>query len=468
MNVCKQCATENVAEARFCCACGAPISTEWKAIERILDDRLPNKIRDALKANFADQKALEIETSELVAERTLKWAKTFGFFVGIPLAIVTILLGFIGIKTWSDIRAAQETITFTSSTLASADAALTQAISQAKSVQAEAQSFHQKYVEATKDLNAIPVLLQRQQQLETDVRNLKHFADQSTAIISSYAAVMDPDAAFAATTPYLRSQAMKTKFPDAWSFGPGTPEFEDTKKLIVPASKVLQQYMKVLGSTLADSVTVTNGNDVSGISASLNRLGITSGRVTRVLDATSQLANLLSPGLGQQNIKDVVEKANPDVQVIIGFFAAFAQQNATLYDKAKIISGVYWQTLVADCESRISRPAVGCSAIIALAINVQIRDEATLSEQIRVADAAAAAFKEIGADHQAITESAGNLNSASLLSILRSGEPVLISAIKNNQVVRGLCPVQVRQQETSPSLSAAPSPTRPAMHWQSV
>ena len=261
-----------------------------------------------------------------------------------------------------------------------------------------------------------------------DTTAIKNFANEGS-VISSDSAVLGSDAAFAAAKPYLTSAEMKQKFPDALSLGPGTPEFDDAKKLVGPASKILQQYMAVL-ATLAGSTTVVSSTDVSGIALSLKALGITNSQVTPALDATSKLANLLVSGLVQRDLRDIVHQANPDVQIITQFLAAFAQQNATLYDKAKVISGVYWQNLVADCESRKSRPPVGCPATIALAIDVHARDEATLSQQIEAADAAAAAFKKIGADHQAIDNSAGEFNSAELQTFLKANEPVLISAIQ--------------------------------------
>jgi hypothetical protein len=166
-----------------------------------------------------------------------------------------------------------------------------------------------------------------------------------------------------------------------------------------------------------------------GIATSLKTLGITSSSLTPALDATSQLANLLVTGLVQQTLKDVVEKANPSLQIITAFLSKFAQENATLYDKAKIISGAYWEDLLGDCESRKSRPPVGCRATIALAIDVHTRDENTLDQQIEAADAAAAAFTKIGADHQAIVDSAGKFDSAQLLTVLKGDEPVLVNAI---------------------------------------
>jgi len=49
-----------------------------------------------------DQKALEIETTQAILSRLTDWAKLFGFFVGIPLALLAVVLGFLGIRTYTD------------------------------------------------------------------------------------------------------------------------------------------------------------------------------------------------------------------------------------------------------------------------------------------------------------------------------------------------------------------------------
>lgn len=261
-----------------------------------------------------------------------------------------------------------------------------------------------------------------------DTAPIKNFANESSIISSDAGVINGSDAAFAAAQPYLVSSEMKQKFPEALNLGPGTLEFETAKKLAALSAKVLQQYMQVLGN-LAGSTTVTTSSDVSSMATSLKTLGITNSALAPALDATSQLANLLATGLVQQTLKDVIKEANPSVQVITAFLAQFVEENATLYDKAKIISGIYWQDLLEDCESRKSRPPVGCRATIALAIDVHSRDENTLNQQIVAADAVASAFKKIGADHQAIVDSAGKFDSAQLIAVLKADEPVLVSAI---------------------------------------
>jgi hypothetical protein len=170
---CERCAALNTASSRFCLACGAPLAAEWKALERIVEERLTERVRSVLKENFADQKTLEIETSELIAERVAKWAKTFAYFVGIPVAaaalIITVgasVLGIIGLRAWSDIGAAQKELALATTGLASAKSQLDEANSRARDALADADRFKQEIKEDRELLASIPALQQRTKTLE--------------------------------------------------------------------------------------------------------------------------------------------------------------------------------------------------------------------------------------------------------------------------------------------------------------
>jgi hypothetical protein len=263
-----------------------------------------------------------------------------------------------------------------------------------------------------------------------DTSAIQNFASKSSIISADDAVINGSDAAYSAVLPYMASPAMKTRFPETLSAGPGTPEFDQSKKLAPLAARVLQQYMQLLGQ-LAGAPTAISSSDVSSIASSLNTLGVTGAQVTPALGATSKLASLVLSGYQQAKLRDIVQQANPFVQTITKFLAQFAEQNATLYDKARIISGDYWADLVKDCELAKARPPASCRATIALANNVHARDETTLKQQIDANQAAAAAFQKIGADHQAIVDSAGKFGSAQLLAILQADEPTLVTAIQD-------------------------------------
>jgi hypothetical protein len=170
---CERCSTPNNASNRFCLACGAPLGAEWKALERIVDERLTERVRLVLKENFSDQKTLEIETSELIAERIAKWAKTFGYFVGIPVAVAALIitlgacvLGIIGLRTWSDIGGAQKELVVATAGLASAKSQLDEANARTRDALADAERFKQEIKDDRELLASIPALQQRTKTLE--------------------------------------------------------------------------------------------------------------------------------------------------------------------------------------------------------------------------------------------------------------------------------------------------------------
>jgi hypothetical protein len=55
-----------------------------------------------VSARLKDQKFVEVEITQAIVSRLSDWAKLFGFFVGIPLALLAIILGFLGVRTYTD------------------------------------------------------------------------------------------------------------------------------------------------------------------------------------------------------------------------------------------------------------------------------------------------------------------------------------------------------------------------------
>jgi hypothetical protein len=68
----------------------------------LLESNLFKQIQAAFKEQFKDQKIVDIETTQAVVSRLLDWTKFLGFFVGIPLALLGLVLGFLGMKTYTD------------------------------------------------------------------------------------------------------------------------------------------------------------------------------------------------------------------------------------------------------------------------------------------------------------------------------------------------------------------------------
>ena len=68
------------------------------------DARLDRQIAAALDHRLKDSKVVEYETSEAITNRLMDWAKTLGWLVGFPLAILAAVLALLGLKTYSDFR----------------------------------------------------------------------------------------------------------------------------------------------------------------------------------------------------------------------------------------------------------------------------------------------------------------------------------------------------------------------------
>jgi hypothetical protein len=96
---CPKCDCDNPAGKKFCGDCGARL----QATGHLSDEELLTKIRAAIKEELTDQRVVEVEITESVLGRITGWAKTLGFFAGIPLAALLLVLGLLGLKKYSDL-----------------------------------------------------------------------------------------------------------------------------------------------------------------------------------------------------------------------------------------------------------------------------------------------------------------------------------------------------------------------------
>jgi len=58
----------------------------------------------ASQAKGREQKVLELETSELIVNRLMSWAKLFAFFVGIPTVLFLVVIALLVGKSWKDLN----------------------------------------------------------------------------------------------------------------------------------------------------------------------------------------------------------------------------------------------------------------------------------------------------------------------------------------------------------------------------
>jgi hypothetical protein len=100
---CARCKAQNPDGKRFCGDCGGPLDPALVTMTESMGAMLREKVGDFVKEHYKDQRIVELETAQAVASRLSDWAKLFGFFVGIPTAILLLILGALGIKTYSDL-----------------------------------------------------------------------------------------------------------------------------------------------------------------------------------------------------------------------------------------------------------------------------------------------------------------------------------------------------------------------------
>jgi len=63
---------------------------------------LDARIGDAVGKRLKDAKVVEIEVTRAIAERLFSWAKSFGLIVGVPIGLLGLVLGGLGIKSYAD------------------------------------------------------------------------------------------------------------------------------------------------------------------------------------------------------------------------------------------------------------------------------------------------------------------------------------------------------------------------------
>jgi hypothetical protein len=99
---CGRCKTANPDGAKFCAECGNSLAPQVVAFQEFLDSTLRDRVKEIFDKNYRDQKVVEIETTQAIADRFLGWSKLLGVVAGIPIALLLVVLSVLGIKTYSD------------------------------------------------------------------------------------------------------------------------------------------------------------------------------------------------------------------------------------------------------------------------------------------------------------------------------------------------------------------------------
>jgi hypothetical protein len=95
----------------------ATLSADQLAKLSVCDSKLPSfdfelsvtdgagldaRIAEVVISRMKDAKVVEIETAQAIAERLFSWAKSFAILIGIPLALLAVVLSLLGINNWAD------------------------------------------------------------------------------------------------------------------------------------------------------------------------------------------------------------------------------------------------------------------------------------------------------------------------------------------------------------------------------
>jgi hypothetical protein len=97
---CPNCNSPSSDGKKYCADCGTPLDPQMRHVEVLVKAQ----VERAVQEKFKDQKLVDIETSQAIAERLHGWAKLLAFFVAIPLAIILVALGFAGVEKYSDFK----------------------------------------------------------------------------------------------------------------------------------------------------------------------------------------------------------------------------------------------------------------------------------------------------------------------------------------------------------------------------
>jgi F0F1-type ATP synthase membrane subunit b/b' len=158
---------------------------------------LERKIDEALAQRVKDQKLVQIETSQAIAEKLTGWAQSLAFLIGVPIGILALALGALGIKSYSDfskiVKEARESV----------DKSLTQTRESFTEAQSELKDFNDNiesartYLEKTKSeteaLNASArLLLTEAESRVSNIRSTETLATKLFQELEVQAAVVGP------------------------------------------------------------------------------------------------------------------------------------------------------------------------------------------------------------------------------------------------------------------------------------
>jgi outer membrane murein-binding lipoprotein Lpp len=155
MLCCPACGEQNPADHRCCKECGARLDRTGEA--------MAEQVLTILKRELRDQKVVELEVSEAILERVSGWAKLFGFFVALPLALLLATLTIWGVSSFADFKLK----------MTEAGQKLDQASTKAKELETSSAQLDLQYQRLKDQAVRYEALGQEVQSLRTDVSKLQ-------------------------------------------------------------------------------------------------------------------------------------------------------------------------------------------------------------------------------------------------------------------------------------------------------
>ncbi|MGA9798585.1 MAG: zinc-ribbon domain-containing protein [Terriglobales bacterium] len=114
---CPQCSAENTDGKNFCSDCGSLLTPQLLPLIRA-------QVDEHVREHFRDQTVVDVETTEAIAERFVKWGKWFLIPATILITLLGVTLGIFGIRDFADVhKAAQQAISESNDATKKADEA---------------------------------------------------------------------------------------------------------------------------------------------------------------------------------------------------------------------------------------------------------------------------------------------------------------------------------------------------------
>lgn len=96
---CPKCKALNPDGKQYCGDCGVSLKT----IGDMSDADIRERIRVVLREELRDEKLVQAEATEAIVAKITDWAKLLGYVAGIPIAILLLVLGALGVKKYTDL-----------------------------------------------------------------------------------------------------------------------------------------------------------------------------------------------------------------------------------------------------------------------------------------------------------------------------------------------------------------------------